>query len=225
MLGLPATDMSHLSQTKVPFMYNFSPFIVPKPLDWHDDIAITGYWNLANSDNDWSPPDDLDEFMQKAKRDGKPLVYIGFGSITVPDPDMVTRNIVKAVDKADVRAIIAKGWSSKGADPNKEKSDEPSYSSNCYPVDKVPHGWLFPKIKAALHHGGECRLLHFAMMISAVLTRIFFCEGAGTVGASLTAGLPTLIKPWFGDQFFWRVSPDQFPNWARCLRVLFDLQR
>jgi sterol 3beta-glucosyltransferase len=47
-------------------------------------------------------------------------------------------------------------------------------------VDKVPHGWLFPKVKAALHHGG-----------------------AGTVGASLTAGLPTLIKPWFGDQYFW----------------------
>jgi sterol 3beta-glucosyltransferase len=29
--------------------------------------------------------------------------------------------------------------------------------------------------------------------------------GAGTVGASLRAGLPTLIKPWFGDQFFWAV--------------------
>jgi sterol 3beta-glucosyltransferase len=35
-------------------------------------------------------------------------------------------------------------------------------------------------VHAALHHGG-----------------------AGTVGASLRAGIPTLIKPWFGDQFFW----------------------
>jgi len=181
MLGLPATDMSHLSQTKVPFMYNFSSTIVPKPLDWHDDIAITGYWTLANSDSDWSPPEDLEEFMKKAEKDDKPLVYIGFGSITVPDPDTMTRNIIKAVDRADVRAIIAKGWSSKGSDESKKDEKEPmDYSDNCYPVDKVPHGWLFPKIKAALHHGG-----------------------AGTVGASLTAGLPTLIKPWFGDQFFW----------------------
>jgi UDP:flavonoid glycosyltransferase YjiC (YdhE family) len=46
----------------------------------------------------------------------------------------------------------------------------------------VPHGWLFPKINAALHHGG-----------------------AGTTGASLRAGLPTLIKPWFGDQNFWAI--------------------
>lgn len=180
MLNLEATDMSKLSQTKVPFMYNFSPSIVPKPLDWHDDIAITGYWNLANSDTDWSPPDDLQTFMDDAKANDKPLVYIGFGSITVPDPNGMTRNIIKAVDKADVRAIIAKGWSSKGADEDDDQGDAPEFSSNCYPVDKIPHGWLFPKIQAALHHGG-----------------------AGTVGASLTAGLPTLIKPWFGDQYFW----------------------
>ena len=50
----------------------------------------------------------------------------------------------------------------------------------CFVVEKVPHDWLFPKIDAALHHGG-----------------------AGTTGASLRAGIPTLIKPWFGDQFFW----------------------
>ena len=47
-------------------------------------------------------------------------------------------------------------------------------------MDKVPHDWLFPRIDAALHHGG-----------------------AGTTGASLRAGIPTLIKPWFGDQYFW----------------------
>jgi sterol 3beta-glucosyltransferase len=29
--------------------------------------------------------------------------------------------------------------------------------------------------------------------------------GAGTTGASLGAGLPTIIKPFFGDQHFWRV--------------------
>jgi len=28
-------------------------------------------------------------------------------------------------------------------------------------------------------------------------------RGAGTTGASLRAGIPTIIKPFFGDQFFW----------------------
>ncbi|KAL1413559.1 hypothetical protein Q8F55_001333 [Vanrija albida] len=178
-LHLKPTDQSSLSVSKVPFLYNFSPSVVPKPLDWYDDITITGYWNLENSDMDWTPPDSLVAFMDKAKADGKPIVYIGFGSIVVPDPTAVTKSIIKGVGKADVRAIIAKGWSARDADKEKNQ-EEVEYPENCYPLDKVPHGWLFPKIQAALHHGG-----------------------AGTVGASLRAGIPTLIKPWFGDQHFW----------------------
>ncbi|KAL7422545.1 hypothetical protein Q5752_003193 [Cryptotrichosporon argae] len=178
-LGLKPTDMGALSVTKVPFLYNFSPAVVPKPLDWHDDITITGYWNLENSDTEWTPPDDLVAFMDKAKADGKALVYIGFGSIVVPRPNAMTKSIIKAVEKADVRAIIAKGWSSRGGDPAKE-GEHIALPASCYGLDKVPHGWLFPKVQAALHHGG-----------------------AGTVGASLRAGIPTLIKPWFGDQHFW----------------------
>ncbi len=175
-LGLKSTDQESLSINKVPFLYNFSPAVVPKPLDWDDAITITGYWNLENSDMDWSPPPSLDAFMAEAKEDGKPLVSIGFGSIIVPDPAAVTKSIVKGVEKAGVRAIIAKGWSARDA---KTVDDEPLPAS-CYSVDKVPHGWLFPKIDAAMHHGG-----------------------AGTTGASLRAGIPTLIKPWFGDQHFW----------------------
>ena len=49
-----------------------------------------------------------------------------------------------------------------------------------YPIKSIPHDWLFSRIEAACHHGG-----------------------AGTTGASLRAGIPTIIKPFFGDQFFW----------------------
>ncbi|OCF37991.1 hypothetical protein I316_00215 [Kwoniella heveanensis BCC8398] len=180
-LGLPPTDMTSLSVTKVPFLYNFSSAVVPKPLDWHDDISITGYWTLEDSDTDWSPSPELDDFMQRAKADGKPLVYIGFGSIVVPRPNEMTKSVIQAVEKAGVRAIIAKGWSSRGGDPATEGEDI-EFPASCFGVEKIPHGWLFPKVQAALHHGG-----------------------AGTVGASLRAGIPTLIKPWFGDQFFWSV--------------------
>jgi len=115
--------------------------------------------------------------MAKARADGKPIVYIGFGSITVPDPKLVTERIIRGVLKSGVRAIINKGWSarmSKGGD------EEVVLPEECYSLDKVPHDWLFPQIDAAMHHGG-----------------------AGTTGASLRAGIPTIIRPWFGDQFFW----------------------
>src|SRR5690606_19496179 len=47
-------------------------------------------------------------------------------------------------------------------------------------VEDVPHDWLFPQVAAVVHHGG-----------------------AGTTGAGLRAGRPTLICPFFGDQPFW----------------------
>lgn len=47
-------------------------------------------------------------------------------------------------------------------------------------VKAVPHDWLFPRMAAVVHHGG-----------------------AGTTAAGLRAGVPTVVVPSFGDQFFW----------------------
>ena len=57
-------------------------------------------WFLDNPDHGWVPPPSLLEWMAKARKDGKPIVYIGFGSITVPNPQRVTRHIFKAVVKS-----------------------------------------------------------------------------------------------------------------------------
>jgi UDP:flavonoid glycosyltransferase YjiC (YdhE family) len=51
---------------------------------------------------------------------------------------------------------------------------------NVHLIDDCPHDWLFPRCRAVCHHGG-----------------------AGTTAAGLRAGLPTVIVPFFGDQFFW----------------------
>jgi UDP:flavonoid glycosyltransferase YjiC (YdhE family) len=47
-------------------------------------------------------------------------------------------------------------------------------------VDTAPHDALFPRCAAVVHHGG-----------------------AGTTAAGLRAGRPSVICPFFGDQFFW----------------------
>lgn len=47
-------------------------------------------------------------------------------------------------------------------------------------LEAAPHDWLFPRCAAVVHHGG-----------------------AGTTGAGLRAGKPTLVCPFFGDQPFW----------------------
>ncbi|HVJ93664.1 MAG TPA: glycosyltransferase, partial [Labilithrix sp.] len=51
---------------------------------------------------------------------------------------------------------------------------------NVIAIESAPHDWLFPRIKAVVHHGG-----------------------AGSTMAGLRAGKPTVICPFFGDQPFW----------------------
>lgn len=104
---------------------------------------------------------------------GPQPIYIGFGSIVVGDPIAMTKIILDAVEKAGVRAIISRGWGEFAA----ENTNLPD---TVFIVDNIPHDWLFPKVSCVVHHGG-----------------------AGTTAAGLTAGKPTVIVPFFGDQPFW----------------------
>lgn len=51
---------------------------------------------------------------------------------------------------------------------------------NIFCIDSIPHDWLLPQVSLAIHHGG-----------------------AGTTGASLKAACPSLVMPFFSDQYFW----------------------
>lgn len=175
-LQLPTTTLDRLELDKVPYLYSFSPSVVHPPKDWPDYIHCTGYWFLYSSQM-WTPSRELTDFLTVT--DSRPIVYIGFGSIIVPDPGETTRTIVDAVLKSNVRAIICKGWS------GRHKEDDSGslldqYPGTIYHCESVPHEWLFSRIQAVVHHGG-----------------------AGTTAAGLRAGLPTVIKPFFGDQRFW----------------------
>ncbi|THH29724.1 hypothetical protein EUX98_g4467 [Antrodiella citrinella] len=184
-LGLPSTNLDKMEPHKIPFLYNFSPVVVPPPLDWPEWIRVTGYWFLDDANvgaAKWQPPPDLLEFIDTAHKAKKKVVYIGFGSIVVSDPKAMTRTVVEAIVQSDVYAIMSKGWSDrlvKTSTTDGPDTAEP-LPKQIYQISSIPHDWLFKRIDAACHHGG-----------------------AGTTGASLRAGIPTIIKPFFGDQYFW----------------------
>ncbi|KAH9937404.1 glycosyltransferase family 1 protein [Fomitopsis serialis] len=183
-LGLGSTSLDRMEPHKIPFLYNFSPVIVPPPLDWPEWIHVTGYWFLNDADvssKKWSPPPDLIEFLDSARKAQKKVVYIGFGSIVVSDPKSMTRCVIEAVVRSGVYAILSKGWSDRLVkDASDVTEPEEPLPKQIYSIASIPHDWLFQRVDAACHHGG-----------------------AGTTGASLRGGIPTIIKPFFGDQFFW----------------------
>ncbi|KFY43397.1 hypothetical protein V495_03964 [Pseudogymnoascus sp. VKM F-4514 (FW-929)] len=155
-----------LYRLRVPYTYLWSPGLVPKPNDWGPEIDIAGFvfLDLAST---FEPPEELTKFLD----DGEPPIYIGFGSIVVDDPNKFTQMIYEATEIAGVRALVSKGWGGFGGDDSPE---------NVFMLENTPHDWLFPKLKAVVHHGG-----------------------AGTTAISLKCGKPTLVVPFFGDQFFW----------------------
>ncbi|KAF2422412.1 hypothetical protein EJ08DRAFT_653109 [Tothia fuscella] len=179
-LKLGSTNLGKMQPNKVPFLYNYSPHVVVPPLDYSDWIRITGYWFLDEAE--WKPPaefENLKAFIKKARDDGKKIVYVGFGSVVVEDSALLTKTIADAVVKADVRCILSKGWSDRFKDKDVTKVDAPLPPEVHHITYSVPHTWLFTQVDAATHHGGS-----------------------GTTGASLRAGIPTIIKPFFGDQYF-----------------------
>ena len=176
-LGLRSTNLDKLQPNKVPFLYNFSPSVVVPPLDYSDWIRVTGYWFLDEGTG-WEPPKELTDFIRRAREDKKRIVYIGFGSIVVSNPAALTKTVIESVLKADVRCILSKGWSDRLGNNNATVAEVP-LPPEILQIKSAPHDWLFTQIDAAAHHGG-----------------------AGTTGASLRAGIPTIAKPFFGDQFF-----------------------
>ncbi len=165
-----------------PVLYAFSPRVVPKPRDWGEHINITGYWFLDEGAG-WQPPAELANFLAG----GSPPVYIGFGSMSNRTPQEMTALAVEALKLANARGILATGWGGIGSQ---------ELPGTVFRVDYAPHDWLFPRMAAAVHHGG-----------------------AGTTGATLRAGIPCIVVPHIMDQPFWgkrvadlEVGPQPIPR-------------
>ena len=69
------------------------------------------------------------------------------------------------------RALLGAGWGGIG------QQDLPP---SVHAIDYAPYGWLFPRMRAIVHHGGS-----------------------GTTAQGLRAGVPAVIVPFLFDQFYW----------------------
>lgn len=149
-----------------PIIYGISPSIITRPDDWAENIHIVGFW-LLNPPDKWTPSTELTNFLQ----DGPAPLYIGFGSMSSRKPEATANLVLQVLRDTNQRAIVFSGW---GGLSRKNLPD------SVLMVDTVPHSWLFPRVRAVVHHGG-----------------------AGTTAAGLTAGVPSIIVPFHGDQPFW----------------------
>jgi sterol 3beta-glucosyltransferase len=165
-LGLKPLDRTAYSEliSRTPVLHGFSTHVVPRPADYLPHWHVTGYW--FHEDENWQPPEALQRFLVA----GPTPVYIGFGSMTDSDARATTDLIIHAQRDAGVRVVLYGGWA--GLSPQ-------SLPQDVFMLLAAPHGWLFPRMRAIVHHGG-----------------------AGTT-AAVRAGVPQFIAPHFADQPFW----------------------
>ncbi|MFE6865689.1 glycosyltransferase [Kitasatospora sp. NPDC057692] len=138
-LGLPQRSVARARRNRT-VLHGFSPRVVPRPADWRPSHQIAGYW-WPPTDPAWQPPDRLLDFLAA----GPPPVYIGFGSLVVPDPERLTATVLAAVRAARVRAVLQSGWSGLTA---------PDGDDDVLTIGDTPHDWLLPRMAATVHHAG-----------------------------------------------------------------------
>ncbi len=100
-------------------------------------------------------------------------IYLGFGSMGNPAQNQDTAKII-------LEALAETGERAVLSTGWSGLGIDQPLPKNVFLIKNTPHKWLFPQMAAIVHHGG-----------------------AGTTGAALSAGVPNIVVPHFGDQYYW----------------------
>lgn len=150
---------------KLAVLYAFSPTLLARPADWPELAQITGQWVLEEGE-EWQPPAGLAKFLE-----GGEAVYIGFGSMAGQEAEATERLAREALRLSGLRGVVS-GLGGQGEGVEED--------GRVYRIGRAPHGWLFPRVRLVVQHGG-----------------------VGTTTAALRAGKPMVAAPFNYDQPFW----------------------
>jgi sterol 3beta-glucosyltransferase len=187
----------------IPMSYLWSPALVRTPYDWGTHINVVGsVFNLSMQKEHFKPTPNLAEFLasqmddddedeeddeeednshQNGRLKGAKVrrapIFIGFGSMVIDDAaylDGLMRSVAIAAQITKSKVILQSSWAK--FDPAAVAKSGRVFVLNT----RCPHDWLFERCSAVIHHGG-----------------------ASTTAMGLRCGRPTMVCPFFGDQFFW----------------------
>ncbi|MGZ8179316.1 glycosyltransferase [Williamsia sp. SKLECPSW1] len=169
----------------LPEVQAYEPALFPDLVtEWGPARPFVGFVDLVDRpaddpDPSVDPDDTGDTGATRVWLDaGEPPVYVGFGSMPLPDPVESYRHLLRAVSAQGRRVLLCAGPNGEAARAATTASDIDA--ADVHVTDAVDHGHVLPRCAAAVHHGG-----------------------AGTTAACLRAGTPMVIASFSADQPLW----------------------
>ena len=143
-IGLPAANMLKIfERSNMLAIVAESQELVKQPADWPPTAHVSGFFYLppaARAAHAWdTPPEGLEPWLDS----GDPPIYIGFGSIPIPNPAQFYAALKGIL--ASKRVVLSKGWS--------VLADLPTHP-NLYVAKYFDHDMLLPRCSVAVIHGG-----------------------------------------------------------------------
>ncbi|GAC69770.1 glycosyltransferase [Gordonia soli] len=174
-LGLPPSQGpagDEIAASATPEVQAYDPALFPGlDREWGPRRPLVGFLGLSTDDRVRLGESGVDADTDTWLSAGPPPVCVGFGSMSVPNPQGLRRAVLDVTEELGLRVLVTSGWSGFLSDVSDDRVRV---------VGAIDHDAVLPRCVAAVHHGG-----------------------AGSVGASLRAGLPTVVS-WVGaDQPMW----------------------
>ena len=171
-VGLPKWRISsrytEMNGRKVLTFYPTSPVLMPPDPSWGEHIHVTGYWyHPEEAVNGYVEPKKLTEFLST----GEKPIFVAFGKAESPELAKLQLLTLDALKRSGIRAIVQAFQV-----PEKDRRN----TEKLFFIDSVPYPYIFGKVRAVVHHGGNT-----------------------TNGLGLRAGLPTLVIALALDQYFY----------------------
>lgn len=153
---------------KVLTFYPTSRVLMPPDPSWGNHIHVTGYWyHPEEAKNGYKAPTELADFL----RSGEKPIFVAFGKAESTELEKLQELTLEALKRTGIRAIVQ---AFQIPEKNRINTDKLFF------IDAVPYPYIFEKVRAVVHHGGNT-----------------------TNGMGLRAGLPTLVIALALDQYFY----------------------
>jgi UDP:flavonoid glycosyltransferase YjiC (YdhE family) len=137
--------MTELLRKNRLIIHPMSHQLLLKPKDWASNSFVTGFLEIPATERNKNINEQIPEALKDWIENGEKPIYIGFGSIPIPDTNLLNAIVNQLLNQTNHRIVFCNGWT---------KPFIHTKHKNLFVIESISHEWLLPKCKMAIFHGG-----------------------------------------------------------------------